>query len=442
MRSQILIALVAALASACDSAGMEIVVFASADPGTPTPHTVKLFIGVGAGATGAIAPAPGTRRFPGAMRWDRDPANADDSTPYGDGPARFVFRPGGDLTAFSVVVAVGYDVNGTPTSSAALLGPELGKAHLKVYSIGLNAITDPAIKPNGYNGLALWGPASARARDDSCVFVQNTYFQPASLSGFIVSPGDHDCDGFADQGDRRECVPEVWFGKRTAARDEINCLTKAPTASLPAVPSCVLGGPACIDGVGPDTSCTASKYCTHPAICEATLCGTGPGAWPCARDVRLAPGANVVPPPTITCDVTVTPGSTGGDMPVCGVEGTFDLRGLGLPAAAMCGRPQVLNRDQPLGDVLIDGNAKYKIGLVDNSCTLRISGDGEYPGMLNTPPPLSGLLMVDLQAAMHSLAFPIVFKPVISTAPTCAPPVCHLSGPMSNALAGCLAAPP
>ncbi|CAN5793714.1 hypothetical protein BH11MYX3_BH11MYX3_35290 [soil metagenome] len=438
MRSPIVVALVVALASACDSAGMEIVVNASADPGTPAPHTVKLFIGLGDGADAAIAPAPGTRRYSGVMHWDRDPANADDSTEYGDGPARFVFRPGGGIDKLSVVVAVGYDENGTPTSSAVLLGPAMGTAHVKVYSIGLNAFTDPTVKPNGYNGLLLWGPSSGQQRDESCVFVQNSYPEPQSTSAMITTPGDHDCDGLPDQGDRRECLPEVWNGKRTAMRSELSCLIQPPSVPILAN-ACLLGGPACIDGIGPDTSCTASKYCTHPAICEPTLCGTGPGAWQCAEDVRSS-AAGMVNAPLITCDVTVQRDATNVTMTVCSTSGSFDLEQIGVPAQATCSKAQVRNVMQSWSDRLVDLDAKFKVE-VDDACLLTISGEGSYPSNGTQLRPLSGLLSVDLQASMHGMAFPIVFVPVVTTG-QCAPPICHLNGTPSEAFTACISSPP
>ena len=437
MRTQIVVALVIALASACDSAGMEIVVYASAEPGTPAPHTVKLYIGLGDGSGGAIAPAPGLKRFAQAMHWDRDPANGDDSTEYGAGPARFVFRPGGDIDTFSVVVAVGYDANGAPMSSAVLLGPQMGTAHVKVYSIGLNAITDPAIKPSGYNGLALWGPSSAQQRDDSCVFVQNTYPDPASLSALIVTPGDHDCDGFADQGDRRECVADVWNGRRTATRSELNCLSKPPTVPIMET-GCFLGGPACIDRIGPDTSCTASKYCTHPAICDPILCGTGPDAWQCAEDVLAAPGSMQLNTPVIVCNVTVLRDQTNTVPTVCTADGTYDLKKIGIPSTATCSKAELRTVLQGWSDRLVDVDAKYKVAVAD-TCLLTISGEGHYPaGITTQPPPVSGLLAVDLQSSMHSAAYPIVFVPVLTTTGQCAPPICHLNGSASPAFSACV----
>ncbi|MBL0215715.1 MAG: hypothetical protein IPQ07_17770 [Myxococcales bacterium] len=430
--------------AACDSGGMEIVVYGPSDRDTPQPHTVKLFIGLGAPTDAAIVTAPNTtgQRF-SAKRWDRDPANGDDVAEFGAGPARFVFRPGEGTETFGAVVAVGYAEDGTPTSSAVMFDPQMGNARVRVYSMGLNASSDPIAKRNGYNALKLWGPSSRTTADDSCVFVQNTYPDPTIAEAFIGTPGDRDCDGFADEpapGSPPECLDDVWFGTRTATRDELSCLTFAsPTPAGTDNNTCLLGGPACVDGVGMDASCTASKYCMHGGVCSSSVCGTGAAAWECAKDVSASIQIGTTYP-VISCTGFLTmPNGAGTGADICTMPGTFDLRQqLGLPATAKCSSAKIRNRTQRFEDMLVVDAATFKVE-IDNACILKITPSGSFP-TLTAIPPIGGLLAIDFQASIHGVAYPIQFE-FPATTGQCAPVSCHLNGPPAPLLAGCIGAP-
>ncbi len=438
-----LVCFVALALAACDSGGMEIVVYGPSDQVAPQPHTVKLFIGLGSPTDEAIVTAPNNtgQRFT-AKRWDRDPANADDVAVFGAGPARFVFRPSDGIDTFGAVVAVGYAEDGTPTSSAVMFDPQMGNARVRVYSMGLNASSDPIAKRNGYNALKLWGPSSRTASDDSCVFVQNTYPDPTIASAFIGTPGDLDCDGLDDKpaaGSPPECLDDVWFGTRTATRNELSCLTLAsPTANGTDNTTCLLGGPACIDGVGMDLSCTASKYCMHGGVCGPTVCGTGAAAWECAKDVAasIQTGTSF---PSISCSGSLqAPMGTPG-VGICTMPGTFDLRQqLGLPTTAKCASARIRNRTQQFQDTLTQGMAAFKVE-IDNACILTVTPSGSFLGLSNIPT-IGGLLTVDFQASIHGLAYPIQFE-FDGTTGQCAPMSCHLNGPPAPLLGSCIGAP-
>lgn len=443
----IAVSLALALAlGACDSGGMEIVVYGPADGATPAPFRVKLYIGLGAAQDASLVTAPNKGvRFAG-KRWDRDPSNLDDSTEYGDGPARFVFRKGGDIDRFGAVIAVGYAEDGTPTSSALLLDPEMGTAHVRVYKIGLNAITDPHTKRGGYNALALWGPASKSTPDDSCVFTQNTYPDPTSSSAFIVTPGDRDCDGFEDSRmppDPRECVDDVWLGKRTATRNETSCLALGPPGMDGTLaPTCLLGGPACIDGVGMDASCTPNRYCAPEGLCSNLVCGTGPGAWDCAKDVLTSPNLPLGQSPTIVCSVFYKAPNGASVATVCPEAGTFDLRAVALPASSTtkCGGVQIRNRTQGFQSELVEGAVNLAVDVGD-TCALTLTPSGTFPMLTGLPPAIGGLLAVDMQGPGHGFVYPIKFEFELAQQGQCAPPDCRIFGPTAIGLPTCVATP-
>ena len=452
MRSVGMVVALACALAACESGGMEILVFGPSDPGTPPPKTVRLFIGLGASMPSTLFPAFGGKTGATAPRWDRDPSNTDDVADYvGDGPARFVFRPGGGITGFGVVIAVGFDADGvTPTSSAVLLAPEMGNAHIKAYTIGLNKITSPAQAQDGYNGLVLWGPASTKETiDPQCVLAQNTYYQPMSTSAFIVTPGDRDCDGFPDPSQDLpsplECDANAWRGARLPRLTDASCLLDA-IPSIDHGPACLLGGPACTDGIGPDGTCQATRFCGYPTLCENTVCGViNPEAWECAKDARLA-NVNNQTYPRLKCSVTAIPNPMGAGLMLCPDTNPagqrFDLHALGLPAGATCSHVYVRDTTRPFGDHLVDGMAQYNIAF-DSACHFEVTGQNGYAITPPAPPIVSGLLAVDLQSTFHGMAIPIEFHVNASGAPgQCAPSTCQFVGTPAPALLDCLQAPP
>ena len=431
--------LVASALAACDSGGLEIVVYGPSDPGTPAPKTVKLYIGHGTEVASSIAPAPmGTARFT-APRWTRMPDNVDDTAEMVDGVATFVFRSGGDVTGFPIVVAVGFDAQGVPTSSAAMFDLQLGNARVRSYSVGLNKAADPVANRSAFNGLVLWGPSSKAGRDDACVFVQNTYPDPESRSAFIITEGDRDCDGFPDDPAPPECLADVWNGVRAPKRDELTCLTTRPASNGGAY--CLGGGPACVDGGGTGAAvCAESRYCAHEALCTPAVCGIGQPGWMCAKDVSAATtGMNGYP--SIACTFYFTIDSASGAFAFCPGDATFDLVNVGLPASPTCSQVRVRNTMQGFGDKLVDGPVDYKVA-VDSTCKLAVTPEGIYPPGTTPREGRTGLLAVELGSAMRGLLMPIGIAVMPSTVPgQCAPPSCHFDGQTPTTIKSCLALP-
>lgn len=416
---------------ACDSGGLEIVVYGPADPGTPAPSTVKLYIGHGDETAASIAPAPvGTQRF-NASRWNRMPDNVEDTAEMVDGVATFVFRTGGDVTSLPVVVAVGFDAQGVPTSSAVMFDLELGNARVKAYSVGLNKVSDPlATHGAGYNGLVLWGPNSKSGRDDACVLAQNTYPDPESRSVFVVTEGDRDCDGVPDDPAPPECLADVWNGSRPPKRDELTCLLAKQVGTL-GEPLCVVGGPPCQDGGGGANVCAESRYCAPTELCSPSVCGTGTTGFDCLKDVSMSPSpVNGYPAIECTFFVLADSSGAGGPFTFCPGNAIADLTKLGFPASPvpMCSSVRVRSAMQAFNDKLVDGTADYKL-TVDPACQMTVMPEGTYAGGSLPRPVRAGALAIDFQSTLRGIMIPLAIRLEPTTdAGQCAPPVCKPVG--------------
>jgi len=429
---------------ACDTGGLEIIVYGPADPGTPVPSTVKLYIGHGDDTQNAIAPAPvGTQRF-SASRWDRAHDNVDDSAKLVDGVATFVFRSDGSVGKLPVVVAVGLDAQGIATSSAVMFDLDFGNANVKAYSVGLNKVSDPiATHGTGFNGLLRWGPSSRTGHDDACVLAQNTYPDPTSRSVFIVTEGDRDCDGVPDEPTPPECQIDVWNGSRPPRLGELSCLLTKPIGSNE--PLCLAGGPPCQDGGGGAGTCAESRYCAHDALCTTGVCGTGAGGWSCAQEV----GASAVPTfgyPAMQCTFSYHLDNNGsGVFSFCPGSAIADLTKLGLPStpAPMCSQARVRNRTQGFQDKLGDGLAAYKLS-IDPACQMTVAPEGTYATGMQPPEMRTGLLAVDFQSELRGMLVPLAIELLpVPEGGQCAPPVCKLVGPTTGSFKLCLPiAPP
>lgn len=327
MRGGSALVIVLALA-ACDSGGLEIVVYGPSDPGTPAPATVKLYVGKisdsnNSTANASIAPPPsGTARFT-ARRYDRMLEIDDDIAPLEGGAAHFVFRKGGGAEHLDAVIAVGRDASGRATSAAVLFDLDMGNANVKSYSVGLNAITDPINQRTGFNGLVMWGPKSGTEADDTCLLLQNTYPDPESASLFMLAADDRDCDGFTETSKPQECVADAWNATRAPVRSELSCLMHESDGISGFY--CLVGGPACADGKATDMSCTPSRYCAPDGLCDGGICGTGPNGWECAKDPLKNPNTPPGSYERIECDVAAVRDATGA-LTLCPNPGTLPIK--------------------------------------------------------------------------------------------------------------------
>ena len=433
--------LVLALA-ACDSGGLEVVVYAPSDPGTPAPATVKLYLGKldPNNANVAIAPPPtGTARFT-ARRYERMLEIDDDIATPEDGAAHFLFRKGGDIDHLDAIIAVGRDANGTPTSAAVLFDLDMGNAHVKSYSVGLNAITDPIKARAGFNGLVMWGPRSRTERDDTCLLLQNTYPDPESASLFMLAADDRDCDGLTDMSNPAECVADMWNGTRPPQRSELSCLMQESDGVSGYY--CLVGGPPCADGTNSDGSCTASRYCAPDSLCEGFSCGTGPNAWECSKNPLANPNTTPGSYERLECDVAAVRDMNGG-LTLCPNVGTFMREDGDVPVAAMCTRVAIRSEEHGFQDKLVDGSAEYKV-TIDSACMLSVTPHGTYATLAGSGvPPAGGLLAIDFQTAFRNVVFPIQFNvQTINSTSECTPVKCYRKGPASLRLKSCIATPP
>ncbi len=430
--------LVVALA-ACDGGGIQVIVYGPSDPGTPAPTTVKLYLGKldPSSATAAIAPPPtGTARF-SARRYERMLEIDDDIAPLEDGAAHFLFRKGGDVERLDAIIAVGRGADGTPTSAAVLFDLDMGNAHVKSYSVGLNAITDPIKQRTGFNGLVMWGPRSRTDRDDTCLLLQNTYPDPESRSLFMLAADDRDCDGLTETSNPPECVADMWNGTRPPQRSELSCLMHESDGVSGFY--CMVGGPPCADGATSDGSCTASRYCAPDDLCEGSVCGTGPNAWECAKNPLNNPNIPIASYERLECDVTAVRDMTGA-VKLCTNPGTFAVADSNLPSTIMCMRAAVRSTEHGFQDRLVARGLEFKVS-IDSACTLTVAPNGNATSLGGGVPPTGGLLAIDLQSAVRNVVYPIQFNVALTTeASACVPVQCHRKGGDSLRLKSCITA--
>jgi hypothetical protein len=271
LRMRLLIACVVVLAS-CAKGGVEIVVRSENSAVTK----VVLFVGVGDEYSEALMPAQHAVPFAKSSAWARDAYNELDVRSVSDGaPAVFQFQGEGEL---GVVIAVGF-AGDQPVAAAQHEGIPIPSDAVARYELALEPInntTSPLV-------LDLWeSQAGSPKAGATCVAL---FDKRTNSADAVVTHGDPDCDGWPTD-DPKECQPNFYMSFGRPALDDVACLVNERVVTTDGTLSdgCVLGGPPCRDGVGPEGACTApSAYCTPKSVC--TRCQMTPNSWDCARDI-------------------------------------------------------------------------------------------------------------------------------------------------------------
>ena len=265
----------------------------------PSIGTVALYIGDApcmdprtgsATACNGIAPAGETSSLgvgQSGGAWFRD-SNETFTAKVVNGIAQFHLEPtGGDQTV--EIIAIGYA--GDPGARDAVASHVLDNVTIPAGdAIDIRTTLDAAApvatnedphtpQPDG-NYALVWTSINAPAE---CVLAEQWSGGKAKRT-YIVPSEDSDCDGlltFDESGNNRnplECDP-LWFDRKTAIASGAS--TCATLSALNSAQVCMIGGPACVDGVGSDPQTCArlsAEYCLPHDVC-AQMCarpGLGP----------------------------------------------------------------------------------------------------------------------------------------------------------------------
>jgi hypothetical protein len=223
------------------------------------------------GAGCAITPPDMTaalRTNAGGGAWYRDgePVFRGDAT----GSATwFRIEPTGSASVVQLI-AVGLDANGVPVASGILHDlaiPADKTTYLPLTLVGsgsVDATTEAKLPHDDGDFVRIWNNDTS-----DCVVTEHWAAGKATRS-FIVPRADADCDGFAT-ANPLECDP-LWSHRSTdtASVEQARCVT-AKTFSVPGVSTCMLGGPPCVDGAGPDLATCVPvdpTYCVPTPLCD------------------------------------------------------------------------------------------------------------------------------------------------------------------------------
>ena len=399
--------------AACHSNGLEIVV-----TGSGHVDSVKLFAGVGANAPVVVAPegVAWNQQMQGTG-WQHDPpflACGTDTPVRCDLPQTFTYEHGSTDT-IDLLLALASDDSGSVTGAAV-------DTHVVVPATGVNRVT-LALTPPPSGAAQVWAPDPASGATTQCA-----RFGGTGSGQFVVDLADPDCDGYAE-GDPRECVTDVWMGSHGVRKAADATCALEPLGSG----ACMLGGPLCTDGSGPDPmACAPSAFCVPTSACDVcatsgNALGTSAGL-SCLADL---PHYNTVNAPfgRVSCQVhasavppvTICPGTTTVMLPAasCTSVGVYD------PTTGAWGSSLQLAG----GAVLTPTNV---------GCTLTITVS---PGTSPTNPDESAGLVAVTLGDGHGIAIPITVGfsnlgcSATNTDVSCAPSL------STSDLGPCLAAP-
>ncbi len=421
---------IAIVLAACGQGGAQIVV----DPAGAQIDHVVLYIGVGTTQNDPIAPESYSTPLHPVEWWQRDPHNVLDQQAVAGKPVTFAFEEG-TTTELPLVVAVGYA--GDTAVVAAERGPiEIPPDMIARYTLTLQPFADPTMPGQG-GGLALqlWQAQGSSDPAATCVHVEAPDLaKPALLVG---DPDDPDCDGFST-GSPMECAPHVYRGHSRPSLDQVNCLApETERNTTGSVQACTLGGPACIDGQGPQAgSCAASVYCIPKSDCDACA-NVGGNPFDCLTDVTIA---NATAGFThIECTVSVDPMGNLCNADLTALDVTVDLggpmcTGQVLVAHAAGGFANQVTITGPNGTMQLEAKD------LQPSCNFTLIPSGTWP--LADGAHLAALAVADLDNG-RGIGIPVVFSNAPMGTTTCVPATCRLAVPLvpSDGARECVNAP-
>lgn len=285
------------LLASCESGGgVDIVV-----PSMPGVAHVALYFSVGDDSNEPIAP----KGFPDPIRpnnwWPLDEYSHLDVRDVTGSDVTFELARGDNgESKLSIAIVVGFDALMVPIAAAKQTRIEIPSDSLDRHILRLAPLSNTLL-------VAAWGPSPEPTQ---CVAYADA---TAPRIDMIVDPADPDCDGLLT-GAADECVPNVYRGQARSPLQQVSCLVHelVLTAGGGVADGCVLGGPRCVDGEGPQLGCEASKYCIPGSVCRT--CTTTTAGFACAANIETARVTGDLPT-HLFCRVGVT--STGAS---CGDE--------------------------------------------------------------------------------------------------------------------------
>lgn len=393
--------------------------------GTTGAVTIELYLGTRPcqGCDNRLAPKGVVGKLPGEV-WYLD-GNAVAGTPNTAATlnaGRYVYDlraedPAHDGTLAHVLV-VGYDAQKKVVGVASLSDVPVAHDATDWYRVTLGPATDSVssdrLTPAGER-VYVWRRTDPELA--ACVG-----YEQASDAGvkrlWFVPEDDTDCDQVATA----ECDRYAYKASGKADIGEANCVTAQFSVPNTVGKACLLGGPACIDGVPSNTSCgpVGPSYCLPDAICASATCAQNLGD--CLRDGQM-PGI-----PRIRCDF---PFNTQGT--VCGTTAEqrhdeIDLRPLLAsptnPATTITTCKSILFADPMLGmanvsDKITMGAVEIKPDPITAPCQWGMSWVTGNVAMVGGPtPPIVRMTIVELENGNRMLLpIELAFHPT-ACAPT------------------------
>ena len=371
MRAALVLVVVAAAACG-DDPGLRLEILA----GKTGAVKIELYLGTRPceGCDGRLAPAGVKEKLAGQV-WYLD-GSAAAGTPNSAASlegGRYVYdlrAPDPEKDArIAHVIVVGYDAQGRVVGSAALADIPIYHAATEWYRVTLGTATgapsSDAISPKG-DRVYVWRRANPELA--ACVG-----YEQASDAGverlWLVPEDDTDCD----QLPGAECDAYAHMASGTVEIKDASCVTEnfaVPGANLP---SCLLGGPACIDGAGTTTTCgpVGPSHCLPDAICKRVGCAQNVEL--CLRDGQTNPV------PRIKCNIPFN--QQAGGIACAGEpqhHDTIDLRSLlaapNSPGTALTTCKTILFAEPKLGmpnvqNKIAAGNIEIKPDPLAPPCT-------------------------------------------------------------------------
>jgi hypothetical protein len=222
---------------------------------------------------------------------------------------------------------------------------------------------------------------------------------------WFVPEDDTDCD----EVQTAECDAYAYKASGTSDIDDASCVTAQFSVPGVSADSCLLGGPACIDGTDMTASCgpVAPSYCLPDAVCSNTGCAQNFGL--CLRDG----GGTLVP--RIKCDIPYNLQQNG--MPCVITQqqrhDTIDLRSLlaspANPNTPLTGCRSVLFADPALGMVNVQnkiamGNIEIKPDPIDAPCSWGMTwANGNVTSIGGNVAPIIRVTVVELMNGTRML---------------------------------------
>ena len=358
---------IVALAACAKQGGVQIAVTQN---GTAA-KTVELYVGAGQPTDGATIVVDPTDPHTGSY-WARDPSVSPATADVEGDHADFFIEPSGGPTQLPIVIVVGYDETGA-VGAGEWLAVDVPDRGFLTYEIPLTS---------GERLLTWDDQHPTTAKGNRCVAAGNQ-----GQEHMIVSPNDQDCDALTD-GLKEECQPLVY--KATTARpavpDEFTCFGPSSSATPPV--QCFVGGPQCMDGMGPvppGSVCPLSHYCVPGPVCSA-----------CTSLECLASQLTFTVP---HYDCVISTENTSQGVKVC-----EDPVMLPAGAGKDCTNVRLRNPQQNfLPTLAIDAGRTLRFAARSNRCKITISPSGSIPTTGTNQPDLSGITSL---MAVDSVATP------------------------------------